>query len=244
MVYRVASVAFDPDSDTIFYTTDNYNYRDLVQLDRKSGKAKTLQRDVRIGEIVFNRQDGSLWGVRHLNGYASIVRIPKPYTEWQLVKTLPYGGILYDLDISPDGTLLSGSFGDLRARHTLEVHQIDKLLEGELEAVASFTFGQTIPESFVFSPDGRYLFGSSYYTGVSNIFRFEVETGELEAVSNTETGFFRPIPIDNENLIVFGYTGQGFVPARIEARPLEDVSNISFLGAKTIASVSTVRALP
>ena len=235
MVYRVASVTFDPDSDTIFYTTDNYNYRDLVRLDRKSGKAKTLQRDVRIGEIVFNRKDGSLWGVRHLNGYASIVRIPKPYTEWQLVKTLPYGGILYDLDISPDGTLLSGSFGDIRARHTLEVHEIDKLLEGELEPVTSFTFGQTIPESFVFSPDGRYLFGSSYYTGVSNIFRFEVETGELEAVSNTETGFFRPIPIDNENLIVFGYTGQGFVPARIEARPLEDVSNISFLGAKTIA---------
>ena len=234
MVYRVASVAFDPESDTIFYTTDNYNYRDLVQLERKTGKARTLQRDVRIGEIVFNRQDGSLWGVRHLNGYASIVRIPRPYTDWQLVKTLPYGGIVYDLDISPDGTLLSGSFGDIRGRHTLEVHKIETLLEGELEPARSFTFGQTIPESFVFSPDGRYLFGSSYYTGVSNIFRFEVETGELEAVSNTETGFFRPIPIDNENLIVFSYTGQGFIPARIEAMPLEDVSNISFLGTKTI----------
>ena len=205
-----------------------------MQLERKTGKARTLQRDVRIGEIVFNRQDGSLWGVRHLNGYASIVRIPRPYTDWQLVKTLPYGGIVYDLDISPDGTLLSGSFGDIRGRHTLEVHKIETLLEGELEPARSFTFGQTIPESFVFSPDGRYLFGSSYYTGVSNIFRFEVETGELEAVSNTETGFFRPIPIDNENLIVFSYTGQGFIPARIEAMPLEDVSNISFLGTKTI----------
>ena len=235
MVYRVASVAFDPESDTIFYTTDNYAYRDLVQLDRKSGKAKRLQRDVRIGEIVFNRQDRSLWGVRHLNGYASIVRIPPPYTEWELVKTLPYGGILYDLDISPDGKLLSGSFGDIRSRHTLEVHEVETLLEGKLEPVRTFTFGQTIPESFVFSPDGRYLFGSSYYTGVSNIFRFEVETGELEAVSNTETGFFRPIPIDNQHLIVFSFTGQGFIPVHIEATPLEDVSNISFLGTKTIA---------
>ena len=173
--------------------------------------------------------------MRHLNGYASIVRIPAPYTDWYLVKTLPYGGVLYDLDISPDGSKLSGSFGDIRGKHELQVHDIATLLEDKLEPIASFTFGQTIPESFVFSPDGRYLFGSSYYTGVSNIFRLEVETSELEAVSNTETGFFRPIPVDNETLIVFSYTGQGFVPVRIKAQPLEDVSNILFLGTKTIA---------
>jgi len=235
MVYRVASVAFDKNSDTIFYTTDNYAYRDLMRLDRKTGKASLLQRDARIGEIVFNQQDQSLWGVRHLNGYASIVRVPYPYTDWHLVKTLPYGGIAYDLDISPDGTRLSGSFGDLQGEHALQVHSIDALLDDKLEPVAEYVFGDTIPESFVFSPDGRYLFGSSYYTGVSNIFRFEHETGDLEAVSNTETGFFRPIPIDNDQLIVFSYTGQGFVPARIKAEPLEDVSPILYLGTRTIA---------
>ena len=235
MVYRVASVAFDKVSDTIFYTTDNYAYRDLMMLDRKKGKARMLQRDVRIGEIVFNSQDKSLWGVRHLNGYASIVRIPHPYTDWHIVKTLPYGGIAYDLDVSPDGTKLSGSFGDLQGKHALQVHDIATLLEDKLEPVAEYTFGDTIPESFVFSPDGQYLFGSSYYTGVSNIFRFEHKTGDLEAVSNTETGFFRPIPIDNENLIVFSYTGQGFIPVSISAEPLDDVSPIVYLGTRTIA---------
>ena len=109
------------------------------------------------------------------------------------------------------------------------------MLEDKLAPVAEYTFGDTIPEGFVFSPDGRYLFGSSYYTGVSNIFRFEHQTGELEAVSNTETGFFRPIPIDNENLIVFSYTGQGFIPASISAVPLDDVSPILYLGTRTIA---------
>lgn len=235
MVYRVSSVAFDKGSDTIFYTTDNYAYRDLMSLDRKTGKAKMLLRDARIGEIVFNTQDQSLWGVRHLNGYASLVRIPYPYKEWQLVTTLPYGGIAYDLDISPDGTMLSGSFGDIRGKHALQVLEISALLKDTFEPIASVTFGDTIPESFVFSPDGKYLFGSSYYTGVSNIFRFEVKTGDLEAVSNTETGFFRPIPIDDENLIVFSYTGQGFIPARIKAMPLEDVSSTIFLGTRTIA---------
>lgn len=235
MVYRVASLAFDPDSDTIFYTTDNYAYRDLMMLDRETGKAKMLQRDARIGELVFNRQDRSLWGVRHLNGYASLVRMPHPYTEWNLVLTLPYGDVLYDLDISPDGTKLSGSFGNIDGKHSMQVHEVSALLEGTAEPLHSLTFGASIPESFVFSPDGEYLFGSSYYTGVSNIFRVEVETGDLEAVTNAEIGFFRPIPLDNENLIVFSYTGQGFVPATIDAQPLEDVSPIVFLGTRTIA---------
>ena len=235
MLYRVSSVAFDPDAGTIFYTSDNYAYRDLVAIDRSTGKTEMLLRDARIGEIALNPADRSLWGVRHLNGYASLVHIPYPYAEWNLVKTLPYGDIVYDLDISPDGSKLSGSFGDIRGKHALQVHDIATLLAGTLEPITSFSFGDSLPEGFVFSPDGRFLFGSSYYTGVSNIFRYEVETGDLEAVSNTETGFFRPIPIDNENLIVFSFTGQGFVPARIQAKPLEDVSPISFLGTRTIA---------
>lgn len=233
-IYQVASVAWDADSRTIFYTADNYAYRDLMAVDRDTGKSRMLQRDARIGELVFNKSDRSLWGVRHLNGYASLVRIPFPYAEWNLVRTFPYGTILYDMDISPDGTLLSGSFGNIDGKHSLQVHDINMLMDDKLEPVTSFNFGDTLPEGFVFSKDGRYLFGSSYYTGVSNIFRFEVATGELDAVSNAESGFFRPIPIDNENLIVYSYTGQGFMPARIKAQALEDVSAISVFGAKTI----------
>ncbi|MEJ2258362.1 MAG: hypothetical protein P8X98_15490, partial [Woeseiaceae bacterium] len=234
-LYQVISVAWDPDTRTIFYTTDNYEYRDIVALDRDTGESRVLLKDARIGDLVFNRSDRSLWGVRHLNGYASLVRIPYPYDEWNLIESFPYGAVLYDMDISPDGSQLSVSVGNIRGKHALEVHEIEALLDDRLEPVASFDFGDTIPESFVFSPDGRFLFGSSYYTGVSNIFRFELETGALEAVSNTETGFFRPIPLDNDNLIVFSYTGQGFIPARIEAEPLTDISAISFLGTKTIA---------
>ena len=70
----------------------------------------------------------------------------------------------------------------------------------------------------MFSHDGRYLYGSSYYTGVSNIFRYEVATGDVEAVSNAETGFFRPVPLADGRLVVLSYTGDGFVPAIIDPR--------------------------
>jgi len=234
-LYQVVSIAWDPVSRTIFYTTDNYEYRDIVALDRDTGESRVLLKDARIGDLVFNRSDRSLWGVRHLNGYASLVRIPYPYDKWNLIESFPYGTVLYDLDISPDGDHVSVSVGNIRGKHALQVHKTADLLAGDFAPEQQFDFGDTLPEGFTFSPDGRFLFGSSFYTGVSNLFRFEVATGDLEAVSNAETGFFRPVPIDNDTLLAYTYTGQGFLPVRLTATPLEDVSNIRSLGAQAVA---------
>ena len=230
MQYRVTSPAYDEQSNVLFYTADNYNYRDLMRVDLTSNKKKMLIKDARIGDIVFNRADKSLWGLRHLNGYVSLVRIPPPYTEWNQLYTWPYGQVPFEMDISPDGSKLSLSLGEIDANQYLKVFNTSDLLEGRTDAIAEYHFATSVPEGFVFSPDGHYLYGSSFITGVSNIFRFEIETGELEAVSNAETGFFRPIPREDGSLIVFEFTGQGFVPVEIDPVPLEDLSAITFLG--------------
>jgi len=230
--YIVTSLAFDPDTRALFYTTDNYAYRDLRSLDPDTGKARTLMKDARIGDLVFDRADRSLWGVRHFNGIATLVRIPHPYREWKQIYSWPYGEAIFDLDLSPDGALLSASHSDAAGRSSLRVMGTAALLAGDPTAVKSFDFGSALPSNFVFSPDGKYLYGSSYYTGVSNIFRYELETGALEAVSNTETGFFRPLPRGGDALVVFRYTGEGFVASSIEAKPLQDVSAVTFLGAE------------
>jgi hypothetical protein len=234
MLFRVTSPAFDPDTRTLFFTTDNSAFRDLVTLDVDTGQSRLLIEDLRVGELVFNRSDRSIWGVRHLNGLSTLVRIPFPYDEWFAVHTFPYGENLYDMDISPDGRLLSTSHGNISGDQSLRIMEIESLLAGEVKPVKEFNFGPAVPEGFVFTPDGQFLYGSSYYTGVSNIFRYEVATGDIEAVSNAETGFFRPIPRADGSLIVFQFTGQGFVPAVIEPKPLEDVSNVAFLGTQVI----------
>jgi len=234
MLYRVTSLAFDPQSKTLFYTADNYALRDVMSIDTETGESRMLLRDARIGELVFDKATRDLWGVRHLNGIATLVRLPYPYNEWTQVHSFPYGQLLYDLDISPDGKLLSTSFGEVSGDQSLRVFEIESLLRGEVTAVKQFDFGQAVPEGFVFSPDGKYLFGSSYFTGISNIFRYELESEEIEAVSNAETGFFRPVPLDDGSLLVYRYTGNGFVPTVIDPQPLEDVSAISFLGTEVI----------
>jgi hypothetical protein len=232
MLYRVTSLAYDPDTNTAWYTTDNYAYRDIMQIDVDSGRQRMVLRDARIGDIVFNPQDRSLWGLRHLNGYVTLVRIPAPYTSWNQIHTFPFGRVPFDLDISADGALLSASVGEASGDQSVQVFRIEDLLAGVAQPIARFSMGSSTPEGFVFSADGRYLFGSAYYTGVSNIFRFEIATETLEAVSNAETGFFRPVPQEDGSLIVYEYTGAGFRPVVIQPEPLDHLGAIRFLGAE------------
>ena len=130
---------------------------------------------------------------------------------------------------------------DDRGNQYVRVWKLDRMLAGDTVPLSEFAFGQAVPESFVFSPDGRYLYGSSYYTGVSNIYRYEVATGKVEAVSNAETGFFRPLPLADGRLVVLEYTGEGFVPVIIDPKPIQDLSAITFLGAEVAEKYPEVK---
>ncbi|MBZ5640115.1 MAG: hypothetical protein LAO51_15320 [Acidobacteriia bacterium] len=230
VIYSVTSLAWDPGSRTLFYTTDNNAYRDLCSVDPSTHASKTLLKDARIGDLAFDAADRSVWGIRHFNGIATLVRVPYPYHEWKPIHSWPYGEVAYGLDVSPDGRLLSAAVGGANGRHELRVMRIESLEAGDPTPVATFDFGVALPLNFVFSPDRRYLYGSSYFTGVSNIFRYDLLTGRKEALTNAETGFFRPIPAGGDSLLVFRYTGEGFVPSKVEVKPLEDVNAITFLG--------------
>ena len=230
MLYKVSSFAYDPATATAFYTDDNLFLRDLMAVNVKTGESRMLFENARIGEIVFNPADRSLIGVRHDEGIATLVRVPYPYNYWFRLHAFPYGQVATDLDISPDGKLLSASVGDPNGDQYLRVWELSKVLAGDMTHLSEFRFGQALPESFVFSQDGRYLYGSAYYTGVSNIYRYEVATGAVEAVSNAESGFFRPVPLADGRLVVLTYTAAGFAPATIDPRPIKDLSAVRFLG--------------
>ncbi len=230
MPHRVSSVAYDPETGTAWFTTDNYAYRDIVQIDTRTGKKNVILRDARIGDLVFNPADKSLWGVRHLNGKSSLVRMPAPYDKWNLVWASEFAQDFFDLDISPDGQLMAMTMGSTSGRQTLKVFRIEDLLANNTTEIASHQTGPAQPEGAAFSPDGKYIYFSSYLTGVSNIFRYEIDSGDWQAVSNAETGFVRPIPLKDGTLIVFEFTGEGFTPVRIQPEPLTEIATISFLG--------------
>ncbi len=240
-LFYVTTPAYDNSSGNLFYTTDNNDWRDLRLVNTRTGRSRTLLKDARVGDLTFCAADSSLWGVRHFNGISTLVRIPYPYTEWNQIYSWPYGRDVYDIDISADGLRLSASLAEISGRQTLILMSVPELMNGDTTYTTLYDFGHSIPANFVFSSDGRFLFGSSYYSGVSNIFRYDFSRDSMEAVTNCETGFFRPIPISADSLIVFRYTGQGFVPVMIANDTIEDISPIVYLGQELVEKHQLLR---
>ncbi|HZH41377.1 MAG TPA: hypothetical protein VFD85_10215 [Gemmatimonadales bacterium] len=238
--YYVTALAFDPGSRTLFFTTNNADWRNLYSYDLATGHSRLLLRNARIGDLAFNRADGSLWGVRHDNGFSTLVRLPKPYHEWNQIQTLPYGRDLFDLDISPDGTALIGSMSEISGSQKLVRMDVAAIMAKQATTPEVLDeFGDWPPSNFVFGPDGKFLFGSSYYSGVSNIYRYDLTRRVTEPLSNTETGFFKPVPLPavpaGDSVVVFRYSARGFIPTLIPNQVPDSVSAITFLGNEIAA---------
>ena len=233
-LYYVTSLAYDPESNTLFYTTDNNDWRSIYSLDIKSGDTKILLKEQRIGDLVFNKADKSLWGIRHFNGQSTLVRIPYPYDEWNQIFTWPFGQDLYNIDLSHDGKLITGALAEINGQQLLIKMNVDSLMNGEISYDTLFNFENSIPANFIFSDDGKYLYGTSYYSGVSNIYRYNLEKKDIEIMSNAETGFFRPMPISKDSILAFRFASEGFQPIMIENKPVSNVKAIEFLGQKIV----------
>ncbi len=245
-MYFVSSLAYDNDTGTLFYTTNNNQWRDLNAVNVDTRKSERLMRsssplDVRTGDLTFNPADRSLWGVRHSGGYSSIVRIPYPYEEWNRVHTMDFVEVIFDIDISPDGKYLSAALFDISGNHKLILMETEQLLDGEFSYRTIQDFEENTPANFTFSPDGQYLYGSTYFSGVSNIVRYDIENDELNWITNGETGYFRPVPVSEDSLLAFRYTGDGFLPVMLADQRQESISSISFLGHEVVMQQPIVR---
>jgi hypothetical protein len=237
-LYYVTALTYDPATGTVFYTTDNSRqWRDLNAVNLDTGKKTTLLKNIRTGDLAFNRADSSVWGVQHHNGLSTLVKIAPPYTSWDditPVLTIEYGKDIFDIDISPDGRYITAAMIEVNGRQRLIRMNTEDLLAGYADYEVLYEFADNSPANFAYSPDGRFLFGTSYYTGVSNIFRYDFEKQEMNAVTNGLTGYFRPVPVSDDELFAFHYTSKGFIPVKLANQTLEDINPIRFLGQNIV----------
>ena len=241
-LYFVTSMAYDAKGRKIFFTTNNSRgWRDLNELDLGSGRKRLLLKNCRTGDLVVNPVDQAVWGVQHHNGLSTVVRIAPPYNAWANVMRLDYGRDIYDLDISPDGKALSATMIDITGRQQLIKLDIDKLVAGDSKYEVLHEFENNSPSNFVFSADGRYLYGTSYYTGVSNVFRYDLEAKKIEGLTNVESGLFRPIPIAPDTMLAYRYTSTGFTPVRVPIAVTDDINAIDYLGQQVVEKFPIVK---
>jgi hypothetical protein len=241
-LYYVCSLAYDDSSRTLFFTTDNSRtYRDLNAYYLDTGETKLLFKNCRTGDLAVNRADRSLWGVQHHNGFSSLVRFEPPYENGREILRLAYGRDIFDIDVSPDGKYLSGTIAEINGDQRLVRMETANLLVWDSSYEVLWEFENNPAATFVFSPDGRSLVGTSYQTGVSNVFRYDFEPGIMKCVSNAETGLFRPLAVSADSIIAMSFTGKGFVPVMIPNAPIEDVAPVKYLGQAVVESHPVVR---
>ena len=229
-LYYSTHLTYDPDSNWVFVTEQNYRFRSLVKIDVATGRKETLIPFSRTGELVFNPRDRSIWGVRLDNGHSSLVKIPEPYESIEQVHMMPFGRDIFDLDISSDGLYLSATISDIRGGQELVLFEIPELEAGNTAHKSLHKLEDNTLTQFKFSPDSRHLIGTSYFTGVSNIWRIGIEDQSFELLSNTETGFFMPFQYHPDSLFVLRFYRDGMKPGRIPIEVLHEASAIHFMG--------------
>jgi len=230
----VTSLAYNDEDGIIFTTENNSHFRDLAIIDIESGKYIKRLKFTRLGDLVFNKADKSLWGIRNYNGRSIVSRMLPPYDKVEELITVPFGYNLFDLDISPDGKYLSGTYSDPNGRQKVVLYAINDILQGKMDYTEIYEFEDNSASNFTFSRDGKSFYGTSYITGVSNIFKIDIESKEPDILTNTERGYFRPVEISADSLIAFSYNARGLSPVALENKQA-NANAINYLGMEVIS---------
>jgi hypothetical protein len=231
-LYSSTNLTYNQENEKIYITEHNSKYRNLVEIDVKTGKKKILNISTRTGDLVFNPSDKSIWGIKHDNGYAVLVKLPEPYDKVIPMYTAPFGRVIFDLDISHKGDKLSASISGVKGEQSLVMFDLKSLEQGNASYQTIYELEDNTLTQFKFSLDDRFLIGTSYYTGISNIWRINLEDKKFELMSNTETGMFMPLQISKDSLLVLRFQRDGMTPGIIPVKVIEDANAIEFLGNK------------
>ncbi len=260
---QIASTAYDSSLQLLFYTTNNNQlYRDIWVRSLATGESKLLFENVRAGQLTVSPATHELWGIRHANGNASLVYSAYPYRRLVPVIEFEWSDALQHLAISPSGQHLAATLHQASGQQSLIVANLE-LLKQSGRFLYQTISAEGSPEFPSWSPDEDCLYWNAYTNGVSNIYRVrssafrrnvmaDTETPEgvttnlegvttnstntnVEALSHTLRGLFRPIYLSEDSLFAFEFTSEGFIPVIIPNRPVAKVPALAFFGQNVIA---------
>ena len=133
------------------------------------------------------------------------------------------------LAVSPGGKWLAATLYQASGEQKIILSDLEKLKGG-----GNFTFRllceEGSPEYPSWSPDESTIFWDAYTNGVANIYRYRLSTGNIEAVSHTPVGLFKPLYLNADSLFAFEFTSRGFRPVVIPNRPAERLPAIRYYG--------------
>ena len=232
-LYNPAFVALDRNAGRLIYTVNNARMRGLEVYDLHRKKVVTRKKFQRINNIVYDNASDRLYGLFSNGGTQSIVRLDRNLENPEVIYAFPFGVSVFDLDVSHDGKYLSLTRQGDNGEHTLILFNLEELSQAIFNPVELLTFEDANLGQFRFSLDDKYLIGSSYYTGVSNLWQINLETRKAEMVSNTDIGLFAPLEIAPGEILALQFERDGLKPVTLAREVVEDANAVKLYGQKT-----------
>lgn len=246
MLYQTAYVALDTLRQRLIYTTQNGQMRGLRVLDLQSRRITKKLKYQRVAEVVYDNQRDCLYGIMTNGGVCYLVHYDSQLNERTVLYPFNFGLSVFDLAVSHDGRYLSATISEKDGQHTLIRFDTDQLDKANLTFERVFTLPDSNLGQFRFAPGDSTLIGSSYYTGVSNIWQLNLRTKQFDLLSNTDIGLFSPLCYGADSLIALQFGSDGMYPVRMPRRVLHDANAIALLGqqayerhAKELESIGT-----
>jgi len=236
MLYQTSYLALDKAGRRLIYTIDNGNIRGLAVYDLDKGRQVERIPLQRISNIVYDNANDCLWGTFVNTGTMYICRYDPTLKERELLYAFPFGKSVFDLDVSHDGKWLSATMSGDNGEQTLVRFSTEDFEKARYGYEVLYTFEDSNLGQFRFTPDGKAMIGSSYYTGVSNLWRLDLLTKELDLLSNTQTGLFSPVQLQDGNLLALEFMRNGMRPVKLSYKVLYDANAVTLLGQKAYES--------
>ena len=135
----------------------------------------------RTSNIVYDNARDFLYGLMSHEGVTHLVRYDAALSRQDVLYTFPFGVSVSDLDVSHDGQMLSMTITGLRGQNSLILFSVDNLENADFSYHTLHTLSDSNLSQFRFSHDDTSLVGTSYYTGVANIWEIPVDRRVLSA---------------------------------------------------------------
>ena len=232
-MYMPAYVAYDKAGQRLIWTDRNAKYRGLVVYDLAAGRVVKRLKLQRVADICYDNRNDCLYGLFTNRGVCHIVRYDRTLEERELLYSFPFGVSVSDLDVSHDGRKLVVAINETNGAHTLAMFDTEDLENASFKYEVLRQEEDSNLSQFRFSYDDSKLVGFSFYTGVPNIWCYDIASKEMNLLSNVRTGLFAPYMASDSLLYAYSYSVEGMTPVTFKYRELHDANSIEFLGQKT-----------
>jgi len=185
------------------YRNVNYFY-DLFKVDIDKNKIKRLTRGDRYRRATWSPNGKKIIALHNENNKHTLALLNADSKLVDLIWEGRDGEYIGMLDWSPDNENLVASVKRKNGNWNLETFSLQKR---SWTPIITDAKNEVQPQ---YSPDGKRIIYSANYTGVYNIYEYDIETKKISRISNVEGGAFKPIFDNNDQIFYLGYTQNGY----------------------------------